>query len=41
MVRAYQAVHEKVITQGVNHRQAAFRIGVERVARTAELRGFV
>ena len=39
MVRAYQAVREKVITQGVNHRQAAFQIGVERVARTVELRG--
>jgi glutamate dehydrogenase (NAD(P)+) len=41
MVRAYTAVHKKVVTQGVNYRQAAFRIGVERVARTVELRGFV
>ena len=41
MVRAYQAVHEKVINQAINYRQAAFQIGVERVARTVELRGFV
>ncbi len=41
MVRAYQSVHEKVIAQGVNYRQAALQIGVERVARTVELRGFV
>ena len=41
MVRAYQSVHQKVITHRINYRQAAFQIGVERVARTVELRGFV
>lgn len=41
MVRAYRSVHEKATTQGINYRQAAFDIGVERVARTINLRGFV
>ena len=41
MVRAYREVKENVTAKGVNYRQAAFRIGVERVARTVELRGFV
>ena len=41
MMQAYRAVKEKVTAQGVNYRQAAFQIGVERVARTVELRGFV
>ena len=41
MVRAYREVHEKSIAQGINHRQAAFQLGVERVARAVELRGFV
>ncbi len=41
MDRGYQAVREKVASQGITHRQAAFRIGVERVARAVELRGFV
>ena len=41
MERGYREVQEKVASQGITHRQAAFQIGVERVARTVELRGFV
>lgn len=41
MSKAYQAVHEKVASQGINYRQAAFDIGVGRVARAVNLRGFV
>jgi glutamate dehydrogenase (NAD(P)+) len=41
MVRAYRSVYEKATTQGINYRQAAFDIGVERVARTINLRGYV
>jgi len=41
MSKAYRAVHERVVAQGINYRQAAFDIGVGRVARAVELRGFV
>jgi glutamate dehydrogenase (NAD(P)+) len=41
MSRAYRSVHEKVALQGLNYRQAAFDIGVGRVARAVNLRGFV
>jgi glutamate dehydrogenase (NAD(P)+) len=41
MARAYRAVHERVVAQGINHRQAAFDIGVDRVAQAVNLRGFV
>ena len=41
MARAYAEVREKAQTEGITHRQAAFHIGVERVARAVELRGFV
>ena len=41
MDRGYQAVREMAASQSITHRQAAFRIGVERVARAVELRGFV
>ena len=41
MARAYGEVREKAQTEGITHRQAAFHIGVERVARAVELRGFV
>ncbi len=41
MDRGYQEVREKATSQSITHRQAAFRIGVERVARAVELRGFV
>ena len=39
--RAYGEVREKAESQDITHRQAAFQIGVERVARAVELRGFV
>ena len=41
MDRGYQDVREMAASQSITHRQAAFRIGVERVARAVELRGFV
>ena len=41
MDQGYQAVREKAASQSITHRQAAFQIGVERVARAVELRGFV
>ena len=41
MARAYGEVREKAQTEGITHRQAAFHIGVERVARVVELRGLV
>ena len=41
MDRGYQAVREMAASQSITHRQAAFRIGAERVARAVELRGFV
>ena len=41
MDRGYQAVREMAASQSITHRQAAFRIGSERVARAVELRGFV
>ena len=41
MLRAYQAVRTRSINEGITHRQASFEIGVQRVARAVELRGFV
>jgi glutamate dehydrogenase (NAD(P)+) len=41
MARAYRAVRERVTSQGINYRQAAFDIGVDRVAQAVNLRGFV
>jgi glutamate dehydrogenase (NAD(P)+) len=41
MVRAYRAVYERATAQGINYREAAFDIGVDRVARAVNLRGFV
>ena len=41
IVPAYRAVAVKAREGGLTLREAAFDIGVERVARTAELRGFV
>ena len=41
MARAYREVHEKAAAEGITYREAAFEIGVERVARAVELRGFV
>ena len=41
MARAYRAVRERVIAQAINYRQAAFDIGVDRVAQAVNLRGFI
>jgi len=41
IVRAYRAVHEKARADGITYREAAFEIGVGRVARAVNLRGFV
>jgi glutamate dehydrogenase (NAD(P)+) len=41
MVKAYRSVADKVKSDGITHREAAFEIGVERVSRAALLRGFV
>jgi glutamate dehydrogenase (NAD(P)+) len=41
MVRAYGEVHKKAVTEGITYREAAFEIGVQRVAKAVELRGFV
>ena len=41
MAKAYRAVHKRANRLGLNHRQAAFDIGVERVAQAVKLRGFV
>ena len=38
---AFRQVRERVSTNGITYRQSAFEIGVERVARAVELRGFV
>ncbi len=39
--RAYRAVKDKVERKNITHREAAFVIGVERVAHVAKLRGFI
>ncbi len=41
IVRAYRAVHEKARADGITYREAAFEIGVGRVAQAVNLRGFV
>ena len=41
MTQAYRAVREKVEQEGITYREAAFAIGVERVAYASRLRGFV
>ncbi|MSQ06888.1 MAG: glutamate dehydrogenase [Dehalococcoidia bacterium] len=41
MTRAYQSVYQRATAEGITYRQAAFEIGVQRVARAVELRGFV
>ncbi len=40
-LRAYHEVRARTINEGITHRQASFEIGVQRVARAVELRGFV
>ena len=41
MSRTFHLVQQKVDSEGVTYRQAAFEIAVARVARAVELRGFV
>ena len=41
MTKAYRAVRETVERDGITYREAAFLIGVGRVAHVAELRGFI
>ena len=41
MVQAYRTVAETAKRLGLTYREAAFHIGVERVARTSQIRGFV
>jgi glutamate dehydrogenase (NAD(P)+) len=41
IVQAYREVLDRVASSGITYRQAAFEIGVQRVARAVELRGFV
>ncbi len=41
ILQAYHAVRERAINEGTTHRQASFEIGIQRVARVVELRGFV
>jgi glutamate dehydrogenase (NAD(P)+) len=41
MLKAYQEVWIRSATEKITHRQASFEIGVQRVARAVELRGFV
>ena len=41
MTRAYRSVRETVEREKVTYREAAFLIGVERVAHVAKLRGFI
>ena len=41
ITRAYREVLAKVNSEGITHRNAAFELGVARVARAVELRGFV
>jgi glutamate dehydrogenase (NAD(P)+) len=41
MTRAYQAVATRVRNTDLTHREAALEIGIERVAKATEVRGFV
>jgi len=41
MVAAYDTVRQKACADGITYREAAFEIGVERVANVVQLRGFV
>ena len=41
LLRAYHEVRARSVNEGITHRQASFEIGVQRVARAVELRGFV
>ncbi|MBC8281179.1 MAG: hypothetical protein H8E48_10370 [Chloroflexi bacterium] len=41
ILQAYHEVWTRSIKEKITHRQASFEIGVQRVARAVELRGFV
>tara|TARA_Y100000590_G_scaffold330462_1_gene375408 strand:- start:650 stop:1888 length:1239 start_codon:yes stop_codon:yes gene_type:complete len=41
ITNAYREVRERAIQEGITSRRAAFEIGIQRVARVVELRGFV
>jgi glutamate dehydrogenase (NAD(P)+) len=41
ILMAYHAVQSRASIEGITHRQASFEIGIQRVARVVELRGFV
>ncbi len=41
IIHAYKEVTNKVASDSITHRQAAFEIGLQRVAHVAQLRGFV
>ena len=41
ILQAYHEVRTRSLTENITHRQASFEIGVQRVARAVELRGFV
>jgi len=41
ITNAYREVHERSLSEGITPRRAAFEIGMQRVARVVELRGFV
>jgi len=41
IIKAYNEVSSRVLAEAVTHREAAFDIGVERVAKAVTLRGFV
>ncbi len=41
ITKAYQTVRHTALTEGISYRDAAFLVGVGRVARVAQLRGFI
>ena len=41
ITRAYRAVRETAISKGISYRDAAFLVGVGRVAEVAQIRGFI
>lgn len=41
MTKAYRSVKKRADLEGITYREAAFLIGIERVAEVAELRGFI
>jgi glutamate dehydrogenase (NAD(P)+) len=41
IIQAYNEVAHKVATDRITHREAAFELGLERVAHAVQLRGFI